>query len=220
MWRFARWVGTLILAAPAGLLFILALPRLQTGVALDRAYPVPVFMTVGVTLPESTYLQTAAILRNANAADGGAMLQRAEALSLAEPYGPNAIELLESGLKLAPASVRGWALYSEQVSPINPSHAAEALTLSFLLGPYEYYVAEKRARQAALLWDALPTDSRELALRQVRVLWTEESLNEGLLRVMAAPGGSELAARAFVEQPEELRAINRLIATERAGINR
>ena len=148
------------------------------------------------------------------------MLRRAEALSLARPQGKNVVALLQDGLAKSPASVRGWTLLAEQLDTIDHQKAAQALGQSFLLGPYEYFVALKRARQAAVLWDDLAIDAREAALEQTRLLWTEESLNDGILRLLDTQGGSELLARAFIDEPEELRTINRWVTAERRNASR
>ena len=210
-----RWVSRLALLAPTLFLILLAVPRFQSGLAIDAAYPVPTYMIVGASLPQSSYRDTAAVLGNAFRGDGETLLRRAEAVSLMQPEAEGAVGLFEEGLTKSPTSVRGWALLAEHLASVNRTRAAQALGQSLLLGPYEYYVAARRARQAAIFWDDLPADAHALALRQARLLWTEASLNEGILRLLAVDGGAELIARAFQDEPEELRAINRWVAAER-----
>lgn len=220
MWKVVHWARCIGLLVPVLLLILVATPRLKSGFAIDAAYPVPVLMIADFSLPQTSYLDTAAILATAHPDDGETILQRAEALSLAQPQSELVVELLQDGLEKSPASVRGWALLAGQLDAVDQQRAARALGQSFLLGPYEYYVAPKRVRQAATLWDELALDARATALEQTRLLWTEEALNDEILRLLDTQGGSQLLARAFVDEPEELRAINRWVTTERRNAGR
>lgn len=220
MWKVVHWARCIGLLAPALLLILVATPRLQSGLAIDAAYPVPVLMIADVGLPQSSYDETAAILGRAHRDDGETILQRAEALSYAQPRAEIVVALLQDGLAKSPASVRGWTLLAEQLDTIDRRKAAQTLGQSFLLGPYEYFVASKRARQAAVLWDMLTIDTREAALEQTRLLWTETDLNDEILSLLDTRGGSELLARAFIDGPEELRAINRWVTTQRRNADR
>ncbi len=107
MWKVVHWARCIGLLAPALLLILVATPRLQSGLAIDAAYPVPVLMIADVSLPQSSYLDTAAILATAHRDDGETILQRAEALALAQLQAENVVELLQDGLAKSPASVRG-----------------------------------------------------------------------------------------------------------------
>jgi len=220
VWKAVHWARCVSLLIPALLIILVATPRLQSGLAIDAIYPVPILMTVGISLPQSSYEDTAALLAAAHRDDGETILQRAEALSLAQPQGENVVELIQDGLAKSPASVRGWTLLAEQLGTIDQQKAAQALGQSFLLGPYEYFVALRRARLSAMLWDTLQTETQAAAQRQVRLLWTEESLKDGILRLLDTPGGSELLARAFIGDPEELRSINRWVMIERRDAGR
>ena len=215
-----HWARCIGLIFPALLLVLVATPRLQSGLAIDAAYPVPILMVAGYNVPRASYFDTAAILAAAHRDDGDSKLQYAEALSLLQSENATVVESLREGLAKSPVSVRGWALLAEQLSPSDPQRAAQALALSFLLGPYEYFVALKRARQAAMLWDVLDADARDAALEQTRLLWKETGLHGEILRLLETEGGSELLARAFIEEPEELRTINRWVNTERRNANR
>ncbi len=215
MWKVIHWARCVGLLAPAIFLIFVAAPRFRSGLAIDAAYPVPILMVVDVSLPQSSYRNTAAILAKAHHDDGETLLQRAEALSLAPLETEDVVGLLQEGLTKSPASVRGWALLAEQLDMVDQPKAVQALEQSLLLGPYEYYVASKRARETAILWDTLSTDGRAAAQRQARLLWTEARLNEGILRLVNTQGGSEILARAFLDEPAELRAINRWITSER-----
>jgi hypothetical protein len=205
----------LVLIAPAIVLVFAAVPRLQSGLAIDAVYPVPVMMVIGADLPQTSYNDAGTILSTAGAADGNAILLRAEALSLMQPKPAGTEALIEEGLSKSPTSVRGWTLLAEGLQGADRVRAAQALEQSLLLGPYEYYVAVRRARLAALLWDELPNEARPMALRQMRLLWQEPTLNAGILRLLATDGGANLIARSFQDEPDEVRAINRWVTAER-----
>jgi hypothetical protein len=205
----------LSLFLPAALLVAAALPRFQSGRAIDAAYPVPAYTVMNIGLPASAYRAAADVLAGVNAEDGRTSIERAEIASLAGAPHNEVMSLLEDGLARTPASVRGWALFAEQTVEADRARAGKALAHSLLLGPYEYYVMAKRARAAAQLWDVLPSDGSSAALDQARRLWTESALNHEIPALLIVKGGPELITRAFHDDPEDLRALNRWLAAER-----
>jgi hypothetical protein len=210
------------LLLPAALLVAAAVPHFQSGRAIDTAYPVPAYTVMNIALPANAYRAAADVLASANADDGRTSIERAEIASLAGAPQNEVVSLLEDGLARTPASVRGWALLAEQTAAGDRARAGKALAHSLLLGPYEYYVMAKRARAAAQLWDVLPSDGSSAALEQARRLWTESALNQEIPSLLTIRGGPELITRAFHDDPEDLRALNRWLATERrrAAANR
>ena len=51
----------------AGLsVFVVAILRMQSGFATDRAFPVPVYMVMHIPLPHDSYVQAAAVLQHAD----------------------------------------------------------------------------------------------------------------------------------------------------------
>jgi hypothetical protein len=199
---------------PALLLIAAAIPRYQSGRAIDEAYPVPAYAILNLALPVNSYRAAADVLANANPNDGRTTIERAEMVSLAGAPPQDVVSLLEDGLTRAPASVRGWTLLAEQTQTLNRSRAGEALAHSLLLGPKEYFLLGKRAQAAAQLWDVLPSDASESALAQARSLWTISALNQEIPYLLAVKGGPELMTRAFHDAPEDLRAMNRWLAAE------
>ncbi len=208
------WCCRLGLLLPAVLLIATAVPRFQSGLATDAAYPVPAYTVMNFALPATSYRAAADVLAGANGNDGRTLIERAEIASLAGAPSQEVVALLEDGLARTPASVRGWSLLAEQTAAQDRSRAANALAHSLLLGPYEYYVLAKRARAAAQLWDALPPDADEAALGQARRLWSESTLNREVPFLLAVKGGPELVTRAFHDDPDDLRALNRWLAAE------
>jgi len=204
------------------LLVAAAVPRFQSGRAIDAVYPVPNYVVLNLALPENAYRAAADVLANANGNDGRTLIERAEIASLGGAPSLQVVSLLEDGLARAPASVRGWTLLAEQTETRDPTRAGKALAHSLLLGPYEYFLLAKRAREAASLWKLLPPDSENAALAQARHLWTESLLNGEIPPLLRINGGPELVARAFHDDPDDLRALNRWLAAERrrAAANR
>jgi len=208
------WCCRLGLLLPPLLLVAAAIPRFQSGLAIDAAYPVPAYAVLNLALPANSYRAAADVLAGANRNDGRTAIERAEIASLAGAPSQEVVKLLEDGLARTPASVRGWTLLAEQVAAQDRSRAGKALAHSLLLGPYEYYVTAKRAQAAAQLWDVLPPDADEVALGQARRLWTESPLNREIPFLLTLKGGPELMTRAFRDDPEDLRALNRWLASE------
>lgn len=210
----ASMFRVLLLLPPVALL-LAAIPRFQTGLAVDAVFPIPIYAVMNVRLPAETYRAAANILASANEADGVTHLQRAEIASLAGGAAPAVTGLLRDALARSPSSSRGWMLLAEQSRETDPKAAAAMLMHSITLGPYEFYLVWRRARDAALLWDTLSPESQEIALRQAHLLWTVRELNGDLLPLLSTAEGAEIVARAFRDETEEMRALNRFVATAR-----
>ena len=209
------WLRRVVLLAPIPLLLVASIPRFQGGLAVDAAFPVPVYAVLNVPLPATSYRAAADVLAKADSRDGPSLIARAEMASLAGNPPERVLDLLRDGLSRSPASVRGWSLLAEQLETQDRMQAGAALAHSLLLGPREYFIAGKRSRAAALLWDELPADARETALSQTRLLWTELVLHPEIGPMLTRSGGAELMKRAFQNDPEQLRALNRWLAEER-----
>ena len=219
---FSLWTGRLLLFLPAVLLLMAAVPRFESGLAVDAAFPVPVYMVVNAPLPANSYRAAADVLAGADSRDGRSMLERAEAASMAGDPQAAVVDMLRSALAEAPASVRGWTLLAEQLLKQDPKAATTSLEHSLLLGRYEYFVAGKRARVAAAVWDQLSPGAREAMILQTRLLWPDIVLRRDIASLLSTPGGSDLMNRAFRNDPEQVRALNRWLAQERrdAAANR
>jgi len=200
---------------PAVLLLAVAIPRFESGLAVDAAFPVPAYMVLNVPLPANSYRAAADALANASGRDGRAVLEHAEAASLSGDSPTGVMEMLRTGLTETPASVRGWTLLAERLVDQDGKAAATALEHSLLLGRYEYFVAGKRARVAAAVWDQLSPDAQAAMLPQARLLWTEIALRPEMTLLLSTQAGREMMGRAFRDDPEQLRALNRWLAQER-----
>jgi len=202
------------LVGPLALAF-LAIPRLTSGIATDAAFPVPIYIAMNVPLPASAYRQAADILAQANPNDGDAVIARAEAMSRSGSAPGDVIAVVQLGLSDAPASARGWTLLAEQEGKVAHGRAAAPLALALSLGPYDYWLAGRRAGDAVTLWDALDADGKSAALGQLRLLWDEPSLRQQIVPILALKGGPRLMTRALASETEEIRALNRWLNAQR-----
>jgi hypothetical protein len=209
------WALRIVLLSPPILLLFAALPRLISGAALEAAFPVPAYMEVGRGLPIKTYSATERILAGADEADGDAQIARSHAAYLSGESGPKIIAMVENGLSREPSSAAGWTLFAVLSTPIDRTRAATALSVALELAPREYYLAAWQARTAAPLWADLSADARENAARQMRLLWSDHTLRHQIRSVLAVPGGSALVTYAMRDNPDELRALNRMVARQR-----
>jgi hypothetical protein len=214
------WLLRIALLMPAVFLTLAAVPRFVSGLAWEAAFPVPVAMSINAPQTPHAYTAAASILAHADPADGEAQIARAQAAIYAGEPSANVVPILEDGLAHAPASALGWTLLSELLSRTDRGRAAVALGLALELAPYDYFLAGRRARAGAGLWEALPDDARRDLLRQTQLLWGDKSLHKELRPLLRAPGGAMLITRAFADQPDDLRAINRMVLRERLGLSR
>ena len=74
------------------------------------------------------------------------------------------------------------------------------------------------APKTAILWNALDADGRTSVLRQVHPIWSEKLLHKEMAPLIASPGGAALVQRTFADSPEDIRAIDRMLARERMGL--
>ncbi len=211
--RVGRWLAWLFWSAPAILIVLLVWPRFYTARATEAAFPVPTYMIMNYPLPKSAYAAAAQLLLSADPADGDAKIAAAEATRNAGDSPARVISLVRQGLSHAPASGRGWTLLAEEdFSSKNPTRAANALSLALTLGPYDYWIAGRRAGDAAVLWNFLSVDDRRQAERQARLLWDEPVLRRGAVAFVLTQGGAALMARALANEPAEIRALNRRVS--------
>jgi len=209
------WLFRLLLLVPAALLLLAAVPRFQAGLAVDAAFPVPAYLVMNAELPVDSYRTAADTLAKANPQDGRSLIERAEAAARAGTAPQTVENMLSDGLARSPASVRGWSLLAEQVASQDRTRGVAYLSQSYLLGPYEYFVAGKRSRTAAILWNDLSPKAHEIAVRQAKLLWSEVLLRSEIAPMLRVEGGTALMTLAFKDDPEEMRALNRWLATER-----
>ena len=216
--RLWTWALRAALLCPPVILLLAALPRLASGIALEAAFPVPSYMTVDRVLPINATRATAHILAGAAEADGESQIARSRAAYLSGEVGPKIKAMTDNGLSHAPSSAAGWTLYAALRTPVDRKRAAGAMAVAFELAPYDYYLAAWRARTVAPLWTDLPVDARDAAARQMRQLWSDRSLHREIRSILAVPGGPSLVTYAMKDNPNGLRALNRMVARERLGL--
>lgn len=203
------WVFRIAIVAPGCILAAAAAPRLISGLAVEHAFPVPFFMNANDPLPALAYQQAREALARANSSDGQAKIAEAEAAYLGGSPARDVLPILKSALDHAPSSARGWTLLAELEVSQEPKNGAAAVGLALQLAPYDYWLAARRANVGAGLWNALDIDQRDLVLRQTRLLWSEEQLRGSLGTLFASQDGAALVGRAFAEDPDILRELNR-----------
>jgi len=203
------WVLRTAIVLPGVLLAGAAFARLISGLALEAAFPVPFFINANAPLPSPAYEGAREALAHASHSDGQAKITEAEAASLAGAPPPDVLPILISALEDAPSSARGWTLLAELDAPQDPKTAAAALGMALQLAPFDYWLGSRRANVGARLWDALGSDARDSLLFQTRLLWSEEQLRDSVVGLFATQQGAALVGRAFVEDPDTLRELNR-----------
>lgn len=211
------WIFRIALLLPPVALLTVAVPRFEAGLAVDAAFPVPIYVVMNLPLPVDTYRTASDLLSQADAADGATQVIRAEIASRSGEPQAKVLELARNGLSHSPWSARGWLILAEQASQNDPKNAAAALGHSITLGPFEYYLTGRRTRAGGALWNNLSPDGQEASLRQARLLWTTPQLSPDLMATLNSFYGSAMITRAFQNDPEELRALNRWAASVRRG---
>ncbi len=194
---------------------VIAILRMQTGLAVDQAFPVPIYMIMNVPVPHQAYVQAANVLQNTGPMDGEAMIAAAEASARAGVTYSKIIPLVQLGLQKAPASARGWTLLSEEYLAEGKKYeAVRSVSTALLLSPFDYWIAGRRARVSAALFDDLDSDTRASAERQAELLWETPALRHEISAFLRAPGGGRLMAAAVGSDRQTVRALNRWLADE------
>jgi hypothetical protein len=86
--------------------------------------------------------------------------------------------------------------------------------VALTLGPYDYWIAGRRARAAAGLWNVLPPDDQSAAERQARLLWDVPLLRPEIPALLRTADGAHLLAQAMGNDPQNVREINRWLSDE------
>jgi hypothetical protein len=210
-----RAIFGFIALSPALLVAVLAYPRLSDGVAQSKAAPVPSAMIAGVQLDPERYRYAAGQLEKTTPANGEGGMEAAEAARYAGAGTKDVAGRLRTALTADPASARGWMLLAEATVATDPVMASSALAQSFLLAPNDYYLAYRRANDAAQNWDRLGSDAQRMAIRQVHTLWDQEGAHPLIRPLLLTSAGVALVNRTFADDKDDLRALNRWLATDR-----
>jgi hypothetical protein len=207
--KLCIWVLRTVIFAPAVVLASLALPRLVSGLALLLVLPVPYLIDANGQLPARAYKAAQDVLAHASNSDGQAKIWQAEAAYLAGSPVKDVQSILIPALDRMPSSPQGWTLLAEIEAAGNPKRAASALGLALQLAPFDYWLASRRANVGARLWGTLSMEESDELLRQTRLLWSEEKLRDRIVSLFATQEGAVLAGRAFANDPDVLRELNR-----------
>jgi hypothetical protein len=214
----ARWATRAGLLAPAAALAMLAIPRLSTGLLLEKAFPATAYIGTNTPLPAAAYRDVARILAGASADDSETVLLQAEAAINAGASPARVLPEVEYALARSPLSARGWIILASLLTSTDRAKAANALTQAFDIAPREYYLMLPMMLVGAPLWNDLPARVRAGLLLDVRKL-TDDQERRGQLRLLLSrPAGAELVVRAFAARPEALRQLNRDLAREKLGL--
>jgi hypothetical protein len=213
-----HWPLRLALLVPAVLIFAAAIPRLVSGIAQETAFPAEPFMQMNIPLTQSAYANAAQILSHAPPSDGDTRLWQAEAL-LRSGHAREAAGAAKAALAQAPSSARGWIVLAGALEGGDPQKAANALSLSLVLAPREYFLIPPRVQIGAALWRRLPKSAQERLLDDVRWLAADRHLRPAMHGLLMVKGGPQLVTRALMAEPAQLRALNRSLARERLGMH-
>ena len=214
--RWLRRAGSFTLPI---VLVLVAAPRFVSGLATEAAFPIPIYLSMNVRVPTESYRIARDRLMRADPSDGDAKIAQAEAgiYSGANPI--STVQILEEGLSLAPASARGWMLLAEQSAHSDTKRAALALTVSLELDEFDYWLVDRRIRDAALLWHVMPVAGKGYTFRQIRLIWQTPILRARIEPLLAEQGVAAIFSRAFAGDRETLRAINRWRAASHRSRN-
>jgi len=211
-----RWLARAAWFVPPVVIVALAVPRLVSGVAADAAFPVPIYMVMNYPLPQRTYANATRILERTDWRDGDQTIAAAEAAADSGSAPNRTIMLVRRGLAHAPVSARGWILLAEAFSAEkNEGAAARALSPALTLGPFDYWIAGRRARACAALWNVLGASDRDACGSQARLLWDNPILRPQIVRLLQTREGAQFLLRAIDNDPQQIRDINRFLSGAR-----
>jgi hypothetical protein len=208
------WVFRVALLMPAIVLAVLAIPRLATGLLLQRSFPATAYIETNTPLPASSYGEVADILSHASRRDAATALFQAEAAINAGASSSLVIPTVRRAVTHSPLSARGWIILASLLTQQNPKQAAADLTLAFDLAPRDYYLILPRTLVGASLWNELPSRVRAVLLKDTGAMANDPDARGQLRLLLSKPGGSNLVSMAFAGKPEALRELNRSLALE------
>lgn len=204
----------IVLLLPAVAVALIAAPRLNMGLLLERAFPATAYIQTNTPLPLASYAQVADLLAHAPNRDADtALLQTEAAIDAGRPPQP-LMQKVKAVLSVSPLSSRGWIILASLLTDQDPRNAAKALILAYDLAPRDYYLIFPRTLVAAPLWSYLPVRVQKMLLEDVSALADDPEKHAQLRILLSKPGGPALIVRAFAAKPEALRELNRSLARE------
>ena len=212
--RFAKafLTGLPLVAVPI-VLCVLAWPRISetassaavNGVVTDRLFARDV--------PRGRLQAARRGLERIARGDGDALIWRAELDAILA--GSNAVDLeraratLLEGLSAAPANPRGWTLLCEIEIRVHRERAASCMDTAFYVGPFDWFVAQRRTVLSAYLFPQLDRDTQDAAARRLRLIWEDPRLRPVALEAALEPNGAALVITAFANDNASLAAFER-----------
>jgi hypothetical protein len=194
----------------------LALPRLVDGGALAGITQVVDARLRQHTVP-SAQLQAARAALSQPSQDGETLLWRAEFDGMLAGNDIGKLQAARSeateALKADPANPRAWMLLCELGVNLKRSDAGTCFDTAFFVGPFDWYVARRRAVLAAYLWPSLDNDTKDAAARRLRLMWETDITGYKRMRailfdVAQMPYGRVNIDRAFADDRSTLHTIN------------
>jgi hypothetical protein len=209
-----RWIVRSVIGLPAILVIAAAIPRLISGIALERAFPASAYIATNLGLPQPVYAATQAALAEAPAADGETHILEAEAAADGGQSGDAVIPGVDAALMRSPGDARGWILLASLLSDKNPRAAAGALSLAFEFAPRDYYLIVPRTLVGAGLWNYLPNEVRVTLLNDALSFTTDIDRRPDLRALLARRGGPELVTRSLNGNSDAIKRLNQSLAAE------
>ena len=202
------------LILPPLAIIVTALPRLVDGIALEQAFPQSALLMTNIGLPHDTYVALERTLAKAPVGDGETQILRVETAVDSGQSPSSVLPAVEEDLSRAPADARGWILFGSLLKNRNPQRAAQALTLTLKLAPFDYYLIMPRTALGAELWDQLSSPERRKVLNDAHTIATSPNRRDDLHALLGTPAGAALVTRALGNDSEGIKRLNRDLARE------
>ncbi len=215
--RFAKTflAGLLLLAVPL-VLAALAWPRFIESASAPAVIRVETDRLLARDVPRDRLALASRDLHRIAPGNGEALAWRAELDALLAGSNDAALERARStlldGLSNAPANPRGWILLCEIEVAIHRDRAAPCMDTAFYVGPFDWFIAERRTVLTAYLWPQLDRDTQDAAARRLRLIWEDERLRAIALEAAKQPNGAALVVAAFAQDAASLRDFERELA--------
>lgn len=204
---------SVFLMVPPVWLAVMAVPRLEAGLAATHTEAILSDRRLSYAIPARESLRAESALASALPTDGESEIWRAELLAVRSAHDLSSLEtaraLALEGLSHFPASTRGWTLLCEIDVKLDRSRAPACMDTAFYVGPFDWYVAERRTILSAYLFPQLDADTQDAAARRLRLVWEDPQLRAVAYEAAREPNGAALVSAAFREDPLAMRGFER-----------
>jgi hypothetical protein len=206
----------LLLASVPVFLGLFAVPRLFGSSPEGPAAPVILDRLFAHEISRGRLEGADRELRHAPSGDGDSLAWRSEFEAVLAGNDPRKLEdartTLVQALRVAPANPRAWTLLCEIDIHLHRDRAAACLDTAFYMGPFDWFVAERRTVLSAWLWPQLDRDTKDAAARRLRLMWQDTRLRRIALEAGLEPNGAALVIAAFANDAPALRDFERALA--------